>query len=116
MKRKQLRAELFLSSSSSSSYVAMKTENDQSSPEHEATSLGSECEQLLDLSGLPKDCHCEWPELAVLGEPSEQTMMALKMEADVGEYRVRYPLFLIVHVSQILEISQAPAGLRAVIM
>lgn len=98
MQRKQLQAELFLSSSSSSS-VAMKTEYDQSSPEHEATSLGSECEQLLDLSGLPKDCHCEWPELAVLSEASGQTMMAppgVKMEADVSEYRVRYPSFLIV--------------------
>uniref|UniRef100_A0A8C9YKH1 Myb/SANT-like DNA-binding domain-containing protein 4 n=1 Tax=Sander lucioperca TaxID=283035 RepID=A0A8C9YKH1_SANLU len=61
MKRKQLRAELSLSSSSSSS-VALKTEYDQSSPEHETASLGSGCDQLLDLSGLSKDCHCDWPE------------------------------------------------------
>lgn len=91
MKRKQLQAELSLSSSSSSS-VALKTEYDQSSPEHEAASLGSGCDQLLDLSGLPKDCHCDWPELAALGEPSGQAMMAppgVKMEDDVSEYRVR---------------------------
>lgn len=91
MKRKQLQAELSLSSSSSSS-VALKTEYDQSSPEHEATSLGSGCDQLLDLSGLPKDYHCDWPELAALGEPSGQAMMAplgVKMEDDVSEYRVR---------------------------
>lgn len=87
MKRKQLQAESSLSS------VAMKSEYDQSSLEPEATSLGSECEQLLDLSGLPKDCHCDWPELAVLSEPSGQTVTAhpgVKMEQDVGEYRVRY--------------------------
>lgn len=91
MKRKQLQAELSLSSSSSSS-VALKTEYDQSSPEHEATSLGSGCDQLLDLSGLPKDCHCDWPELAALSEPTGQAMMAppgVKMEDDVSEYRVR---------------------------
>ncbi|KAA8594199.1 hypothetical protein FQN60_005033 [Etheostoma spectabile] len=91
MKRKQLRAELSLSSSSSSS-VALKTEYDQSSPEHETASLGSGCDQLLDLSGLSKDCHCDWPELAALGEPSGQAMMAplgVKMEDDVSEYRVR---------------------------
>lgn len=91
IKRKQLRAELSLSSSSSSS-VALKTEYDQSSPEHEAASLGSGCDQLLDLSGLSKDCHCDWPELAALGEPSGQNMMAplgVKMEDDVSEYRVR---------------------------
>ncbi|CAJ1065622.1 myb/SANT-like DNA-binding domain-containing protein 4 isoform X1 [Xyrichtys novacula] len=90
MKRKQLQAELSLSSSSSSS-VALKTEFDQSSPEHEAASLGSGCDQLLDLSGLPKDCHCDWPELEALGEPSGQTMMAplsVKMEDDVSEYRL----------------------------
>lgn len=87
MKRRQLQAESSLPS------VAMKTEYDQSSLEHEATSLGSESEQLLDLSGLQKDCHCDWPELAVLSEPSGQTMTAqpgVKMEQDVGEYRVRY--------------------------
>ncbi|TKS81137.1 Myb/SANT-like DNA-binding domain-containing protein 4 [Collichthys lucidus] len=90
MKRKQLQAELSLSSSSSSS-VALKTEYDQSSPEHEATSLGSGCDQLLDLSGLPKDCHCDWPELAALSEPTGQAMMAppgVKMEDDVSEYRL----------------------------
>ncbi|KAM9359123.1 uncharacterized protein msantd4 [Symphorus nematophorus] len=85
MKRKQLQAELSLSSSSSSS-VALKTEYDQSSPEHEAASLGSGCDQLLDLSGLPKDCHCDWPELAALSEPSGQAVMAppgMKMEDDL---------------------------------
>lgn len=95
MKRKQLQAEISLSSSSSS--VAMKTEYDQSSPEHEAASVGSEYEQLLDLSGFPKDCQCDWPELTVLGEPSGQALMAqpgVKMEDDVSEYRVRYPLLL----------------------
>ncbi|KAF3847824.1 hypothetical protein F7725_020852 [Dissostichus mawsoni] len=69
MKRKQIRAELSLSSSSSSS-MALKTEYDQSSPEHEAASLGSGCDQLLDLSSLSKDCHCDWPELVALSEPS----------------------------------------------
>lgn len=87
MKRKQLQAGSSLSS------VAIKTEYDQSSLEHEATSLGSECEQLLDLSGLQKDCQCDWPELAVLSEPSGQIMTAqpgVKMEQEVDEYRVRY--------------------------
>ncbi|XP_047195613.1 myb/SANT-like DNA-binding domain-containing protein 4 [Hippoglossus stenolepis] len=90
MKRKQLQAELCLSSSSSSS-LALKTEYDQSSPEHEAASLGSGCDQLLDLSGFPKDCHCDWPELVGLSEPSGQAMMAppdMKMEDDVSEYRL----------------------------
>ncbi|XP_020495646.2 myb/SANT-like DNA-binding domain-containing protein 4 isoform X1 [Labrus bergylta] len=90
MKRKQLQAELSLSSSSSSSLV-MKTEYDQSSPEHEAASLGSGCDQLIDLSGLSKDCHCDWPELEGLSEPSGQAMMAplgVKMEDDVSEYRL----------------------------
>ncbi|KAL7401032.1 hypothetical protein ABVT39_021742 [Epinephelus coioides] len=90
IKRKQLRAELSLSSASSSS-VPLKTEYDQSSPEHEAASLGSGCDQLLDLSGLSKDCHCDWPELTGLGEPSGQAMMAplgVKMEDDVSEYRL----------------------------
>ncbi|XP_029923296.1 myb/SANT-like DNA-binding domain-containing protein 4 [Myripristis murdjan] len=89
MKRKQLQAELSLSSSSSSSLV-LKGEYDPSSPEHEAAALGSGCDQLLDLSGFPKDCHCDWPELAALGEPSGQAMMApsgVKMEEDVGAYR-----------------------------
>ncbi|XP_044210665.1 myb/SANT-like DNA-binding domain-containing protein 4 isoform X1 [Thunnus albacares] len=87
MKRKQLQAELSLSSSS----LALKTECDLSSPENEAASLGSGCDQLLDLSGFPKDCHCDWPELAALGEPSGQAVMAplgVKMEDDVGEYRL----------------------------
>ncbi|XP_030258409.1 myb/SANT-like DNA-binding domain-containing protein 4 [Sparus aurata] len=90
MKRKQLQAELSFSSSSSSS-VALKTEYDQSSPEPEAASLGSECDQLLDLSGLPKDCHCDWPELPAVGELSGQAMMAppsVKTEDDMGEYRL----------------------------
>uniref|UniRef100_A0AAQ6AMI5 Myb/SANT-like DNA-binding domain-containing protein 4 n=1 Tax=Amphiprion ocellaris TaxID=80972 RepID=A0AAQ6AMI5_AMPOC len=68
-KKKHLQAELSLSSSSSS--LTMKTEYDQSSPEHEEPSLGSGCDQLLDLSGFPKDCHCDWPELVALGEPSD---------------------------------------------
>ncbi|XP_031716827.1 myb/SANT-like DNA-binding domain-containing protein 4 [Anarrhichthys ocellatus] len=90
VKRKQLRAELSLSSSSSSS-VALKTEYNQFSPEHEAASLGSGCDQLLDLSCLSKDCHCDWPELASLGEPNGQAMMAplgVKMEDDVSVYRL----------------------------
>uniref|UniRef100_A0AAQ5Z185 Myb/SANT-like DNA-binding domain-containing protein 4 n=1 Tax=Amphiprion ocellaris TaxID=80972 RepID=A0AAQ5Z185_AMPOC len=85
-KKKHLQAELSLSSSSSS--LTMKTEYDQSSPEHEEPSLGSGCDQLLDLSGFPKDCHCDWPELVALGEPSGQGTMALsgvKMEDDVSE-------------------------------
>uniref|UniRef100_A0A8D3BAC4 Myb/SANT-like DNA-binding domain-containing protein 4 n=1 Tax=Scophthalmus maximus TaxID=52904 RepID=A0A8D3BAC4_SCOMX len=52
MKRKQLQAELSLSSSTSS-LVA---------------SLGAGCDQLLDLSGFPKDCHCDWPELGHVGD------------------------------------------------
>uniref|UniRef100_A0A3P8TER8 Myb/SANT-like DNA-binding domain-containing protein 4 n=1 Tax=Amphiprion percula TaxID=161767 RepID=A0A3P8TER8_AMPPE len=74
-KKKHLQAELSLSSSSSS--LTMKTEYDQSSPEHEEPSLESGCDQLLDLSGFPKDCHCDWPELVALGEPSGQGTMAL---------------------------------------
>ncbi|KAM4565916.1 uncharacterized protein msantd4, partial [Odontesthes bonariensis] len=89
-KKKQLKAELSLSSSSSS--LAMKTEDNQSSPEHEAASLGSGCDQLLDLSSFPKDCQCDWPELAALGEPSAgQSTMAhqsVKMEDDISEYRL----------------------------
>ncbi|KAK2847122.1 hypothetical protein Q5P01_010121 [Channa striata] len=90
MKRKQLQAELSLSSSSSSS-LALKTEYDQSSPEHEAASLGSGCDQLLDLSGLSKDYHCDWLELAAVCELSGQDTRALpgvKMEEDVSEYRL----------------------------
>uniref|UniRef100_A0A8C6TUN0 Myb/SANT-like DNA-binding domain-containing protein 4 n=1 Tax=Neogobius melanostomus TaxID=47308 RepID=A0A8C6TUN0_9GOBI len=81
MKRKQLQAELSLSSSSSSSLI-LKSEYEPSSPE--AASLTSACDQLLDLSGLPKDCHCDWPELA-LGDPSSQTLMpplGVKIEED----------------------------------
>ncbi|XP_058490451.1 myb/SANT-like DNA-binding domain-containing protein 4 [Solea solea] len=87
MKRKHLQAEFSLSSSSSSS-LALKTEYDPSSPEHEAASLGSGYDQLLDLSGFPKDCHCDWPELVAL---SGQAMMAppdMKMEDNVSEYRL----------------------------
>uniref|UniRef100_A0A3Q3LLW0 Myb/SANT-like DNA-binding domain-containing protein 4 n=1 Tax=Mastacembelus armatus TaxID=205130 RepID=A0A3Q3LLW0_9TELE len=61
MKRKQLQTELSHPSASSSS-LALKTEYDHSSPEHEAASLGSGCDQLFDISGLPKDCHCDWPD------------------------------------------------------
>ncbi|KAF0030534.1 hypothetical protein F2P81_017265 [Scophthalmus maximus] len=89
MKRKQLQAELSLSSSTSS--LALKTEYDQSSPEHEVASLGAGCDQLLDLSGFPKDCHCDWPELVGLSEPSGHATMAqpdMKMEDDVSEYRL----------------------------
>lgn len=88
-KKKQLQAELSLSSSSSS--LVMKTEYDQSSPEHEVASLGSEYDQLLDLSGFPKDCHCDWPELVALSNVGGQSTMVLpgvKMEDDVSEYRV----------------------------
>ncbi|KAM4627221.1 uncharacterized protein msantd4 [Polymixia lowei] len=88
MKRKQLRAELSLSSSSS---LALKGEYDPSSPEHEAGSLGSGCDQLLDLSGFPRDSQCDWQELVALGEPSGQAMMAasgVKMEEDASEYRL----------------------------
>ncbi|XP_041851563.1 myb/SANT-like DNA-binding domain-containing protein 4 isoform X2 [Melanotaenia boesemani] len=88
-KKKQIKAELALSSSSSS--MAMKMEYDQSSPEHEAASLESGCDQLLDLSGFPKDCQCDWPELAALSEPSSHSAMAhqsVKMEDDISEYRM----------------------------
>ncbi|KAK1899810.1 Myb/SANT-like DNA-binding domain containing protein 4 [Dissostichus eleginoides] len=69
-------------------YLDWRTEYDQSSPEHEAASLGSGCDQLLDLSSLSKDCHCDWPELVALSEPSGQSMMGVKMEEDVTEYRL----------------------------
>lgn len=90
MKRKQFQAELSLSSSSSSSF-ALKTEYDPSTPEHEAASLESGCDQLLDLSSLPKDYHCDWPELAALNECGQATMAppGVKMEDNVCEYRVR---------------------------
>ncbi|KAJ4935662.1 hypothetical protein JOQ06_017192 [Pogonophryne albipinna] len=56
--------------------------------QHEAASLGSGCDQLLDLSSLSKDCHCDWPELVALSEPSGQSIMGVKMEEDVTEYRL----------------------------
>ncbi|XP_072317995.1 uncharacterized protein msantd4 [Eucyclogobius newberryi] len=87
MKRKQLQAELSLSSSSSSS-LALKSEYEPSSPE--AASLTSSWDQLLDLSALPKDSHCDWPELT-LEDQGSQPMMAplgIKMEEDVCEYRL----------------------------
>ncbi|KAM9318659.1 uncharacterized protein msantd4 [Pholidichthys leucotaenia] len=86
-KKRQQQAELSLSSSSSP--LAMKTEYDHSSPEHEP--LGSGCDPLLDLSGFPADCHCDWPELVALSDPSGQATVALpgvKVEDDVSEYRL----------------------------
>ncbi|CAG6004555.1 unnamed protein product [Menidia menidia] len=69
----------------------MKTEDNQSSPEHEAASLGSGYDQLLDLSSFPKDCQCDWTELAALSEPSAGqstvTHQSVKMEEDISEYR-----------------------------
>lgn len=88
-KKKQLQTELSLSSSPPT--LAIKTEYENSSPEHEAPSLGSGCDQLLDLSGFPKDWHCDWPEMVALSESSGQAAGALpgvKMEDDVSEYRV----------------------------
>uniref|UniRef100_A0A3B4GDN3 Myb/SANT-like DNA-binding domain-containing protein 4 n=1 Tax=Pundamilia nyererei TaxID=303518 RepID=A0A3B4GDN3_9CICH len=88
-KKKQLQTELSLSSSPPS--LAIKTEYGNSSPEHEAPSLGSGCDQLLDLSGFPKDWHCDWPEMVALSGSSGQAVGALpgvKMEDDVSEYRV----------------------------
>ncbi|XP_026169176.1 myb/SANT-like DNA-binding domain-containing protein 4 [Mastacembelus armatus] len=85
MKRKQLQTELSHPSASSSS-LALKTEYDHSSPEHEAASLGSGCDQLFDISGLPKDCHCDWPELGALGGLNSQATVAplgVKMEDDL---------------------------------
>uniref|UniRef100_A0A3P9C940 Myb/SANT-like DNA-binding domain-containing protein 4 n=1 Tax=Maylandia zebra TaxID=106582 RepID=A0A3P9C940_9CICH len=87
-KKKQLQTELSLSSSPPS--LAIKTEYGNSSPEHEAPSLGSGCDQLLDLSGFPKDWHCDWPEMVALSGSSGQAVGALpgvKMEDDVSEYR-----------------------------
>ncbi|CAL8350762.1 unnamed protein product [Lota lota] len=74
MKRKQLRAELSVCLSSASS-LALKEEDERSSPEHDAAMLGSACDQLLDLSGFPKDHHCNWQDLVALGEPSGHAMM-----------------------------------------
>ncbi|XP_033833565.1 myb/SANT-like DNA-binding domain-containing protein 4, partial [Periophthalmus magnuspinnatus] len=87
MKRKQLQAELSFSSSSSSS-LTLKSEYEPSSPE--AGSLTSSWDQLLDLSALPKDSHCDWPELT-LGDQGSQSMippLGVKMEEDVCEYRL----------------------------
>uniref|UniRef100_A0A672FJD8 Myb/SANT-like DNA-binding domain-containing protein 4 n=1 Tax=Salarias fasciatus TaxID=181472 RepID=A0A672FJD8_SALFA len=85
MKKKQLQAELLLSS------LAMKTEYNPSSPEHEAAPLGSAPDQLLDLSAFPKDYHCDWPELVALSEPGGPTGVGLpgvKMENEVR--RIQY--------------------------
>ena len=90
MKRKQLRAELAVCLSSSS--LALKEEGERSSPEHDAL-LGSACDQLLDLSGFPKDHHCNWQELVALGEPSGHALMStsgVKIEEDTSEYRVQF--------------------------
>ncbi|KAJ3590366.1 hypothetical protein NHX12_008318 [Muraenolepis orangiensis] len=90
MKRKQLCAKLSMCLSSASS-LALKEEYEPSSPEHDAAMLGSACDQLLDLSGFPKDHQCNWQELVALGEPSGHTMMTttsgVKMEEDASEYR-----------------------------
>ena len=94
MKRKQLRAELAVCLSSASS-LALKEEGEPSSPEHDAAMLGSACDQLLDLSGFPKDHHCNWQELVALGEPSGHAMMTasgVKIEEDASEYRVHESL------------------------
>uniref|UniRef100_A0A672Z464 Myb/SANT-like DNA-binding domain-containing protein 4 n=1 Tax=Sphaeramia orbicularis TaxID=375764 RepID=A0A672Z464_9TELE len=82
MKRKQIQAELALSSSSSS--LALKAEYDPSSPEHEAASLVSGCDQLLDLSGFPKDCHCDWPELVALESRGEGHAAEVYSNNDLG--------------------------------
>ncbi|CAL8361586.1 unnamed protein product [Merluccius merluccius] len=93
MKRKQLRAQLSACLSSASS-LALKEEYEPPSPghEHDAAMLGSACDQLLDLSGFPKDHHCNWQELVALGEPSGHAMMMMtasgvKTEEDASEYR-----------------------------
>ncbi|KAL0973440.1 hypothetical protein UPYG_G00203650 [Umbra pygmaea] len=80
MKRKQLRAELSLSS-------GLKAEYEPSSPEPDA-SLGSG-DQSLDLSGFSKESHCDWQDLADLGEPSGHTIAAgVKMEEEANGYRL----------------------------
>ncbi|XP_035623086.1 myb/SANT-like DNA-binding domain-containing protein 4 [Oncorhynchus keta] len=80
MKRKQLRAELSLS-------TGLKAEYDPSSPEHNA-SLGSR-DQSLDLSSFPKESQCDWQDLADLGEPSGHAMSTgIKMEEEVNGYRL----------------------------
>uniref|UniRef100_A0A4W5JVK4 Myb/SANT-like DNA-binding domain-containing protein 4 n=1 Tax=Hucho hucho TaxID=62062 RepID=A0A4W5JVK4_9TELE len=80
MKRKQLRAELSLS-------TGLKAEYDPSSPEHDA-SLGSG-DQSLDLSGFPKESQCDWQDLADLGEPSGHSMSTgVKLEEEANGYRL----------------------------
>ncbi|XP_045580723.1 myb/SANT-like DNA-binding domain-containing protein 4 isoform X2 [Salmo salar] len=80
MKRKQLRAELSLS-------TGLKAEYDPSSPEHDA-SLGSG-DQSLDLSGFPKESQCDWQDLADLGEPSGHAMSTgVKLEEEANGYRL----------------------------
>uniref|UniRef100_A0A1A7YF92 Myb/SANT-like DNA-binding domain containing 4 with coiled-coils n=1 Tax=Iconisemion striatum TaxID=60296 RepID=A0A1A7YF92_9TELE len=86
MKKKQLKFELSLSPSSSSS-LTVKTEYDQSSPEHEAAPRGV-CEQLGDLSGFSRECQNNWPELVALDEPSVMAYPGVKMEDDISEYKV----------------------------
>uniref|UniRef100_A0A3Q3A445 Myb/SANT-like DNA-binding domain containing 4 with coiled-coils n=2 Tax=Kryptolebias marmoratus TaxID=37003 RepID=A0A3Q3A445_KRYMA len=89
MKKKQLRAELPLSPSSSSS-LTVKTECEQSSPEHEAAPRGSD--QLMELPGFQKDCQSDWPELVALDEPSSwQSATAhpgVKIKDDISEYKL----------------------------
>lgn len=86
MKRKQLRAELSLS-------TGLKAEYDPSSPEHDA-SLGSG-DQSLDLSGFPKESQCDWQDLADLGEPSGHAMSTgVKLEEEANGYRVRIHVFV----------------------
>ncbi|KAM6946440.1 uncharacterized protein msantd4 [Aplochiton taeniatus] len=79
MKRKQLRAELSLSS-------GLKGDYEPSSPEQEA-SLGS-ADQSLDLCGFPKDSPCDWQDLADLGEPSGAMVaqQGVKMEEETSGY------------------------------
>ncbi|CDQ90547.1 unnamed protein product, partial [Oncorhynchus mykiss] len=80
MKRKQLHAELSLS-------TGLKAEYDPSSPEHNA-SLGSK-DQSLDLSSFPKESQCDWQDLADLGEPRRHAMSTgIKMEEEVNGYRL----------------------------
>ncbi|KAJ7995293.1 hypothetical protein DPEC_G00243030 [Dallia pectoralis] len=80
MKRKQLRAELSLS-------TGLKAEYEPSSPEHDA-SLGSG-DQSLDLTGFPKESQCDWQDLADLGEPSGHAIATgVKMEDETNGYRL----------------------------
>ncbi|XP_013869443.1 myb/SANT-like DNA-binding domain-containing protein 4 [Austrofundulus limnaeus] len=89
MKKKELRAELNLSPSSSSS-LTVKTECDQSSPEHEAAPQGSD--QLLELPGFQRDCQSDWPELVGVSEPSTgqsvTTHPGMKVEDDIIDYKL----------------------------